>query len=99
MLSATGRLSPYGDVRKRLFETLHFMKVVVLGSLSDIKEACMRVRLLHAAIRYHLCHREGGWEVGKVSASTFSFWASSFPFSLSQWAKDLIRQVVRQLHH
>ena len=66
VLSAMGRLSPYGDVHQRLFETLHFVKVVVLGSPSDIKEACMRVRLLHAAIRYHLCHRDGGWEIEKV---------------------------------
>jgi len=71
VLSAMGRLSPYGDVRQRLFETLHFVKVVVLGSPSDIKEACMRVRLLHAAVRYHLCHRDGGWEIEKVSASYF----------------------------
>ena len=68
VLSAMGRLSPYGDVRQRLFETLYFVKVVVLGSPSDIKEACMRVRLLHAAVRYHLCHREGGWEIEKVSS-------------------------------
>lgn len=60
-----GRLSPYGDVHQRLFETLHFVKIVVLGSPSDIIEACMRVRLLHAAIRYHLCHRDGGWEIEK----------------------------------
>lgn len=68
VLSAMGRLSPSGDVHQRLFETLHFVKVVVLGSPSNIKEACMRVRLLHAAIRYHLCHRDGGWEIEKVSA-------------------------------
>lgn len=65
VLSAMGRLSPYGDVHQRLFETLHFVKIVVLGSPSDIIEACMRVRLLHAAIRYHLCHRDGGWEIEK----------------------------------
>lgn len=68
VLSAMGRLSPSGDVRQRLFETFHFVKVVVLGSQSNIKEACMRVRLLHAAVRYHLCHRDGGWEIEKVSA-------------------------------
>ena len=62
-----GRLSPYGDVRQRLFETLHFVKVVVLGSAKEIKEECIRVRLLHAAVRYHLCDREGGWQVQKVS--------------------------------
>ena len=71
VLSAMGRLSPYGDIRRRLFETLHFVKVVVLGSPSDIKEACMRVRLLHAAVRYHLCHRDGGWEIKKVSSIYF----------------------------
>ena len=71
VLSAMGRLSPYGDVRQRLFETIYFVKIVVLGSASDIKEACMRVRLLHAAVRYHLCHREGGWEIEKVSATKF----------------------------
>ncbi|KAL9968145.1 hypothetical protein ACROYT_G026480 [Oculina patagonica] len=65
VLSAMGRLSPYGDVRQRLFETLYFVKIVVLGSASDIKEACTRVRLLHAAVRYHLCHREGGWDIKK----------------------------------
>jgi len=71
VLSAMGRLSPYGDVRQRLFETLHFVKIVVLGSPREIKEACMRVRLLHASVRYHLCHRDGGWEIEKVSAIYF----------------------------
>lgn len=63
VLSAMGRLSSYGDVRQRVFETLYFVKVVVRGSQSEIKEVCMRVRLLHAAVRYHLCHRDGGWEI------------------------------------
>ena len=72
VLSAMGRLSPYGDVRQRLFETLHFVKVVVLGSPSDIKDVCMRVRLLHAAVRYHLCHRDGGWEIEKVISAVES---------------------------
>ena len=71
VLSAMGRLSPYGDVCQRLFETLHFVKVVVLCSPSDVKEVCMRVRLLHAAVRYHLFHHEGGWEIEKVSAIYF----------------------------
>ena len=64
-----GRLTAYGDVRRRLFETLYFVKEVVLGSPSDIKAECMRVRLLHAAIRYHLGHSNTGWEVAKVSAA------------------------------
>lgn len=63
VLSATGRISPNGDVRRRLFETLFFVRAVVLGSSSEIKEACMRVRLLHAAVRRHLLHRDGGWEI------------------------------------
>lgn len=60
-----GRISPYGDVRQRLFETLFFVRTVVLGSLSEIKGACMRVRLLHAAVRHHLHHRDSGWEIEK----------------------------------
>lgn len=62
VLLAMGRLTAYGDVRRRLFETLYFVKVVVLGSANEIKAECMRVRLLHAAIRYHLWHRDIGWE-------------------------------------
>lgn len=64
-----GCLTAYGDVRRRLFETLHFVKEVVLGSATDIKAECTRVRLLHAAIRYHLWHRSTGWEVEKVRAA------------------------------
>lgn len=64
-----GRLTGYGDVRRRLFETLHFVKEVVLGSASDIKLECMRIRLLHAAVRHHLQHRDVGWEVKEVSVA------------------------------
>lgn len=72
VLSAMGRFTPYGDVRRRLFETLHFVKEVVLGSARDIKAECLRVRLLHAAVRYHLRHRDIGWQVEKVSAAKIS---------------------------
>ena len=67
-----GRLTAYGDVRRRLFETLHFVKEVVLGSATDIKTECVRVRLLHAAVRHHLWHRSTGWEVEKVRAVKLS---------------------------
>ena len=69
VLLAMGRLTAYGDVRRRLFETLHFVKEVVLGSATDIKTECMRVRLLHAAVRHHLWHRSTVWEVEKVRAA------------------------------
>ena len=64
-----GRMTAYGDVRRRLFETLHFVKEVVLGAPGDIKAECMRVRLLHAAVRYYLQHHDNRWEVEKVSAA------------------------------
>ena len=63
-----GRMTAYGDVRRRLFETLHFVKEVVLGAPGDIKAECMRVRLLHAAVRYYVQHHDNRWEVEKVSA-------------------------------
>ena len=66
-----GRISPYGDVRQRLFETLYFVRVVVLGSASDIKEACTRVRLLHATVRYHLLHRDNAWKSENVGTTKF----------------------------
>lgn len=66
-----GRIFSYGDIRQRLFETIYFVRVVVLFSASDRKEACMRVRLLHASVRYHLLHRDIGWETEKVGATKF----------------------------
>ena len=64
-----GRMTAYGDVRRRLFETLHFVKEVVLSAPGDIKAECMRVRLLHAAVRYYVQHHDNRWEVEKVSAA------------------------------
>ena len=69
VLTAMGRMTAYGDVRCRLFETLHFVKEVVLGAPGDIKAECTRVRLLHAAVRYYVQHRDNRWEVEKVSAA------------------------------
>ena len=69
VLTAMGRMTAYGDVRRRLFETLHFVKEVVLGAPGDIKAECMRVRLLHAAVRYYVQHHDNRWEVEKVSAA------------------------------
>ncbi|XP_073236033.1 uncharacterized protein [Porites lutea] len=65
VLTAMGRMTAYGDVRRRLFETLHFVKEVVLGAPGDIKAECMRVRLLHAAVRYYVQHHDNRWEVEK----------------------------------
>ena len=62
-------MTAYGDVRRRLFETLHFVKEVVLGAPGDIKAECTRVRLLHAAVRYYVQHHDNRWEVEKVSAA------------------------------
>ncbi|XP_032222752.2 rubber oxygenase isoform X2 [Nematostella vectensis] len=62
VLLKTGRLSHYGDVQRRIFETLAFVKDIVLcEDIKDIKRTVCKVRLLHAQVRYFIKNSCGTW--------------------------------------
>ncbi|XP_031562553.1 uncharacterized protein LOC116298298, partial [Actinia tenebrosa] len=85
VLMATSRLTGYGDVRQRVFETLAFVKVVMLKDKEAIKKVCCRVRLLHAAVRYYITHSMDNWDYNECGhpvsqedmAGTLSTFSSS----------------------
>jgi hypothetical protein len=58
VLAATERLASPAQALKRLQETATFVQTVLSGSVTDARQACLQVRVIHALTRWHLKAKE-----------------------------------------
>lgn len=58
VLAATGRLAGKAQALVRLQETAGFVYTALTAPESEVRKACLQVRLIHALVRYHLQARD-----------------------------------------